>query len=107
MNPNSTSGIYLTADKVENFIQVDTNRREMEEAKQITAKKTATRKFHLQLKIYEAFDMCINSMKSLSLSTTDEYGFIQLIQKSSNTIKDAFLYIGGNWPNCLIKEGIQ
>ena len=34
-------------------------------------------------------------MNSLSLSTTDEYSLIQLIQKPSNTIKDAFAHIGG------------
>ena len=43
----------------------------------------------------EDFDMCINSMNSLSLSTTDEYRLIQLIQQPSNTIKDAFVHIGG------------
>ena len=65
-NPNSTSGIYLTAAKVAQCRQVDANRREMEEAKKIKAKNTATRKIHIQLKISEAFDMCINSMNSLS-----------------------------------------
>ena len=67
----------------------------MDEAKQITAKKIATKNIHLQLKISEAFDMCINSMNILSLSTTDEYRLIQLIQQPSNTIKDAFVHIGG------------
>ena len=67
----------------------------MEEAKKITAKKTSTIKIHIQLKISEASDMCINSMNSLSSSTTDEDRFIKLIQKSSNTIKDAFVHIGG------------
>ena len=66
----------------------------MEEAKKITAKTTATRKIHLQLKRSEAFDMCINSMNSLSSSNTDKYRFMQLIQQSSNTIKDAFVHIG-------------
>ena len=66
----------------------------MDEAKKITAKKTATRKIHLQLKRLEAFDMCINSMNSMSSSTTDEDRFIKLIQKSSNTTKDAFVHIG-------------
>ena len=61
----------------------------------IAAKNTSRRKVHLQLKIYEAFDMCINSMDSLSSSTTDEYGFIQLIQKYSNIINDVFVHIGG------------
>ena len=73
------------------------NRREMEEAKNITSKKTATRKVQLQLKRSEAFDMCINSMNSLSYSTADEYRFIQLIQQLSNTIKDAFVHIGGKF----------
>ena len=68
----------------------------MEEAKKITANKTATRKIHLQRKRSEAFDMWINSMNILSLFTTDEDSFIQLIQQSSNTIKDAFVHIGEN-----------
>ena len=78
-NLNSISGIYLTAVKVSQCRQVAVNRREMEEAKKITAKKTATRKVHLQLKISKAFDVCINSMNSLSSSNTNEYRFIQLI----------------------------
>ena len=57
---NSTSVIYLTAVKVAQYRQVAANRREMEGAKNITAKKTATRKVLLQLKIYEYFDICIN-----------------------------------------------
>ena len=67
----------------------------MEQAKKIAANNTATRKVHLQLKRSEAFYMCINSMNGLYLSTTDEDRFIQLIQKSSNTIKDTFVHIGG------------
>ena len=67
----------------------------MDEAKKITAKKTATRKILLQLKRFEAFDMCINSINSLSSSTTDEDSLIQLLQQSPNTIKDAFVRIGG------------
>ena len=94
-NPDLTSGVYLTAVKVAQYRQVDENRREKEEAKKETAKKTATRKVHLQLKQYEALDRCINSMNSLSSSTTDEERLIQLIQQSSNTIKDTFVHIGG------------
>ena len=94
-NPNSTLGIYLTAARVAQFIHVAANTREMDEAKKITAKKTATRNIHLQLKISEAFDMFINSMNSLSLSNTDEDRFIHLIQQSPNTIKGAFVHIGG------------
>ena len=78
--PNSTSLIYPVTVKVEQCRHVAANRIEMEEANNITAKKTDTRKVHLQLKISEAFDMC---------------RFIKLIKKSSNTIKDAFVHIGG------------
>ena len=63
----------------------------------MTSKKTATRKVHLQLKISEAFDRCINSMNSLISSTTNEGMLIQLIQQSSNTIKDDFVYVGGKF----------
>ena len=93
--PNSTSGIYLTAAKAEQCRQVAANRREMDEAKKITANKTAKRKILLQLKRCEAFDMCINSMNSLSLSTADEDRLIQILQQSTNTIKYAFVQIGG------------
>ena len=67
----------------------------MDEAKKITAKKTAKRNIILQLKRSEAFDMCINSMNSLSSSTTDEDRLIQLLQQSTNTIKDAFVHLRG------------
>ena len=66
----------------------------MDEAKKITAKKIATIKILLQLKRYEAFDMCIKSVNSLSLSTTNEDRLIQLLQQSPNTIKDDFVHIG-------------
>ena len=89
-NLNSTSGIYLTADKVAQCIQVAVNRREVDESKHITAKKTATRKVLLQVKRSEAFDMCINSMNSLSSNNTDEDRLIQILRQSPNTIKDAF-----------------
>ena len=78
-NPNSTSGIYLTASKVAQCRQMAANRREMDEAKKITAKNTATRKILLQLKRSEAFDMCINSMNSLSSSYTDKDRLIQIL----------------------------
>ena len=61
----------------------------------ITEKNTATRKFHIQLKRSKDFNICINSMNSISSYTNDEERLIQLIQQSSNTIKDAFLHIGG------------
>ena len=94
-SPYSTLEISLTAVKVAQYRQVAANRRETEESKNITSKKTSTRKVHLQLNRYEDFDMRINSMNSISLSTTDEDRFIQLIQQSSNTIKDAFVLIRG------------
>ena len=67
----------------------------MDEAKKITAKKTATRNFLLQVKRSKAFDMCVNSMNSLSSYSTDEDNLIQLLRQSPNTIKDAFVHIGG------------
>ena len=79
-NPNSTLGIYLTNAKVAQCRQVGVNMRETDEAKKITTKKTATRNIHLQLKRYEAFDMCINSMNSMSSSITNEDRFIKHIQ---------------------------
>ena len=66
INLNSTSGIYLTAAKVTQCRQVAVNRREIDEAKKITANNTATIKVLLQVKMSEAFDMCINSMNSLN-----------------------------------------
>ena len=68
--------------------------REKEEAKKVTANNTFTRKVHIQLNQSEAFDRCINSVKSLFSSNTDEERFIQLIQKSSDTTKNAFVHIG-------------
>ena len=77
------------------YRQVYVNRRAIEEAKKITSNKIATKKVHLPLKISGAFDRSINSTTSLSLSTTNKERTIRLIQKSSNIIKDAFVYIGG------------
>ena len=62
--------------------------------KKETSKNTFTKKVYLQIKRSEDFDRCINSINSLSSSTTDEDRFIQIIQQSSNTIKDYFVYIG-------------
>ena len=61
--------------------KLDENRREEEEGKKVTAKKTATRKVHLQLKRSEYFDGYINSMNSLYSSTTDKERLIQLIKQ--------------------------
>ena len=78
-NPDSTSGIYLIAVKLAQCRQVAANRRKTVESKKIITKKTATGKVHLQLTIFEAFDRLIISIRSLSLSTTDEERFIQLV----------------------------
>ena len=58
--------------------------------------------------------MCINSMNSLSLSTTDEDRLIQLLRRSPNTIKDAFVQIGGKlaelhnqWRDTVAREMIR
>ena len=68
--PDSGTVIYLTDAKVAQYRLVCENRREKEEKKKETAKKTATRILHLQQKRYEAFQKCQDSMTSLSLSTT-------------------------------------
>ena len=92
-NPDSTSEIYLIAVKAAQCRQLDENRREKGEVKKEIAIETLTINVHLQLKQSKAFDRCINSMNSMSSSNTDEERLIQLIQKSSNTIKDAFVQI--------------
>ena len=46
-NPNLTLWVYLTSVIVEQFRHVAENRREKEESKKVTAKKTSTRKFHI------------------------------------------------------------
>ena len=94
-NPDSNSGIYLTSAKVAQCRLVAKNRREEEEAKKETVKKTATRNFHLQQKQYEAYQKCQESTNSLSSSTTKESLFINLINLSSNTLKDDSSHIGG------------
>ena len=67
-NPDFSTGIYLTADKVLQFRLVYDNRREKEEAKKEIAKKTLTRNLHLQQKRCEAFQKFQDSMNSLLLS---------------------------------------
>ena len=94
-NPDSSSGIYLTTDKVAQFRLVAGNRREKEEAKKETAKKTFTQKLNLQQMRCEAFQKFQDSMNSLSSSTTEELMFINLINLSSTIIKDAFAHIRG------------
>ena len=75
--------------------QVADNKRENIDERKVTENNTSTRKLHLQLKISEDFDMCIKSMNSLCSYTTNEERLIQLIQQSSNTIKNALVHIGG------------
>ena len=95
-NPDSSSGIYLTAAKVKKCRLVADNRRENEEAKKETAKKTAPQKLYLQQKKYKSFQKCEDSMDSLSYYPTEELMFIKLVNLSSNTTKDVFAHIGGN-----------
>ena len=88
--PDFNLGIYLTTDKVAQYILVDDNEREKE-----TTKKTATQKFHPQQNRCEDFQKCQESMNSLSSSPTEEYMSINLVNLSSNTLKYAFSHIGG------------
>ena len=74
---------------------MDDNRRETQEVKKETAKKTATRKLHLQQKRCEAFQKYQDFMNSLSLSPTKELLFINLINLSSTITKDTFAHIRG------------
>ena len=94
-NPDSSTVIYLTAAKVAQCRLVAGNRREKEEAKKETAKKTFTQKLNLQQKRCEAFHKFQDSMNSLPSSTTEELMFINLINLSSTIIKDAFEHIRG------------
>ena len=64
-NPDFSTGIYLTADKVAQCILVSDNRIEKVEAKKETAKNTANQKLHLQQKRCEAFQKFQYSMNSL------------------------------------------
>ena len=54
-NPDFSTRIYLTADKVAQYLLVYDNRIEKSEAKKGTEKKTANQKLHLKKKRYEAF----------------------------------------------------
>ena len=60
-----SSVIYLTAVKLSQCRLVDENRIEKEEAKNKTAKKTATQKLHLQKKLCKDFQNFQESMNSL------------------------------------------
>ena len=93
--PVSNLVIYLTAVKAAQFIQVADNRIERKEAKKETARNAATIKVHIQIKISEAFDGCINSINIMSPYNTNKEIFIQIIQQSSNNIKDSSVQIGG------------
>ena len=100
-NPNPTSGIYLTAAKLAQCIMVAENRREKEEVKKETAKKTAARKVCLQQKLSEAFQKFQDCMDNI-LSPSEIIMLIALVSLSANTLKDAFSHLGdnlGNLPN--------
>ena len=81
-SPGSSSGIYLNAAKVVQCRLVAENRKETEEAKNETAKKTSTIKLHLQQKRCEAFQKCQHSMNNLSSSPTKELLLINLVNLS-------------------------
>ena len=69
---DSSLGIYLTADRVSQYIPMAGNMREKEEVKKETSKKTFIQKFHTQQKQCEYFQKCQDSMYSLLSSTTKE-----------------------------------
>ena len=95
-NPDQSTVIYLTTAKVEQYRLVAKKRREKEEAKQETEKKTATWKLHIKQNWSEAFQKCQDSIKIILLSPTKELMLINLVNPSSTTTKDAFSHIGGN-----------
>ena len=69
-NPDLSTIIYLTADKLAQCRLLSENRREKEEAKKETSKKTLIQKFHLQQKRCEAFHKYQDSTESLLSSPT-------------------------------------
>ena len=88
--PDSNLGIYLIAAKVAQYILVNENRRENEEAKKKIEKKTSTQNLHLQQKRSEDFQKFKEYMNSLSSYLTKEFMFINIINLYSNTKKDTF-----------------
>ena len=64
-NPNSNLVIYLTTAKVAQFRLVAQNKRKKEEAKKVTANKTAAQNLCLQNNISEDFHKYKDSMYSL------------------------------------------
>ena len=93
-NPDSTWGIYLAVVKVAKYIMVAGNRREKEETNKEISNKTATCKACLQQKWSEAFKKCQDCMDNIS-SPSEVTMFIALISLSANTLKDAFVHLGG------------
>ena len=67
-NPDLSTIIYLTAAKLAQCRLLSENRREKEEAKNETSKKTATQKLNLQKKRCEDIQKCQYSINSISLS---------------------------------------
>ena len=99
--PKLNSRIYLAAAKVAQCRMVAENRREKEEVKKETAKKTAARKVCLQQKLSEAFQKFQDCMDNI-LSPSEIIMLIALVSLSANTLKDAFSHLGdnlGNLPN--------
>ena len=94
-NPDSISEIYLTAAKAAQCRLVAEDRIKKEESKKETAKKISDQKLCLQQKRSEAFQKCQDSMYSLSSSPSEESMFVELVNLSSNTLKDVFAHLGG------------
>ena len=69
-NPDFSTRIYLTADKVAQYILLYDNRIEKVEAKKETEKNTDNQKLHLQQKRCEAFQKLQDSMNILLPSPT-------------------------------------
>ena len=99
MNSDSTSGIYLTAVKVSQWIMADENKRKNDETKKETGNKTAARKACLQQKRYKTFQKYQDCLYSLSPSPYEETMLIALVTLSSTTLEGACIHLGGNMYN--------
>ena len=87
--------IYLTAVKWAQCRMVDDNRREKDETKKESAKKTSIRKAFLHKKRSEYFRRFQDCIYSLSPSPSELTIQIALVPLSAITLKDAFFHLGG------------
>ena len=95
MNPYSTSGICLTAEKIVQCRMVTDNRIEKEEEKKETTKNMVVREVCLQHKQSKSFDQCQDCMGNIS-PPSEETVFKYLIYLSTNTLNYAFFQLRGN-----------